>query len=97
MTLEEIKEELLKNPEQQYATLISATFCALYEQLIKKGIFSQSDIDEINKASLQINENLNVAAAKKIFETLNTETEKDGIAFDHIEYTEEQEDMFDCI
>lgn len=23
--------------------------------------------------------------------------EKDGIAFDHIEYTEEQEDMFDCI
>ena len=68
MNREEVKKELLNDKETQFQATIVATFIALYKQLIKKEIFTDKDVDEINENTEKI--------ADTIKETLIDETMK---------------------
>ena len=59
MNREEVKKELLNDKEIQFQSAISATFIALYQQLIKKEIFTDKDVDEINENIVKIADTIN--------------------------------------
>lgn len=75
MTREEIKEKILNNDQQQTNIIINAQFMSLYTQLIKKGLLSIKDIDEMNEFTEEyidkLNNKLIDAAFKKIKEENN--------------------------
>ena len=54
MDRKEVKKELLNDKEIQFQSAITATFVALCQQLIKKGIFTDKDVDEINENIVKI-------------------------------------------
>ena len=68
MNREEVKKELLNDRETQFQAAITATFVALCQQLIKKKIFTDKDVDEINENTEKI--------ADTIKETIIDETMK---------------------
>jgi len=59
MTREEIKKELLTNEEQQFKTMVAAQFAVLYEYLAKKEVFTEADINEMNKSTEEYVEKIN--------------------------------------
>lgn len=59
MNREEVKKELLNDKEIQFQSAVTATFMALYQQLIKKGIFTDKDVDEINENIVKIADTIN--------------------------------------
>ena len=59
MNREEVKKELLNDKEIQFQSAITATFIALYQQLIKKEIFTDKDVDEINENAVKIADSIN--------------------------------------
>lgn len=59
MDKEEVKKELLNDKEIQFQSAITATFVSLCQQLIKKGIFSDKDVDEINENIVKIADTIN--------------------------------------
>ncbi len=59
MNREEVKKELLNDKEIQFQSAATATFMALYQQLIKKGIFTDKDVDEINENIVKIADTIN--------------------------------------
>lgn len=59
MNREELKKELLNDKEIQFQSAATATFMALYQQLIKKGIFTDKDVDEINENIVKIADTIN--------------------------------------
>lgn len=59
MNREEVKKELLNDKEIHFQTVITATFVSLCQQLIKKGIFSDKDVDEINENIVKIADTIN--------------------------------------
>lgn len=73
MTLEEIKQELLKDDGSQRDITISSTFLAICNQLIKKEVFTLDDIDEINKTTEEYVEYFNKQIAEKALEKLEQE------------------------
>lgn len=73
MTIEEIKKELLENEQQQTNIIINSQFMALYTQLIKKGVFAQKDIDEMNEFTKEYIEKLNDKVANEIFRRIEEE------------------------
>lgn len=73
MTIEEIKQELLENEQQQTNIIINSQFMALYTQLIKKGLFSNKDIDEMNKFTEEYIDKLNDKVANEIFRRFKEE------------------------
>lgn len=70
MTREEIKEEILNNEQQQTNIIINAQFMSLYTQLIKKGLFSKKDIDEMVKFSDEYIDKLNDKVTEEIFKRM---------------------------
>lgn len=70
MTREEIKEEILNNEQQQTNIIMNAQFLALYTQLIKKGLFSKKDIDEMVKFSNEYIDKLNDKVVDEIFKRI---------------------------
>lgn len=75
MILEEIKKELLKDEQAQYNITTTATFIALYKQLVKMGILKEEDIDEINKNTIELVDYMNNKAVEKILASI----EKDSL------------------
>lgn len=73
MTKEEIKEELLNNDQQQTNIIINAQFISLYTQLIKKGLFSKNDIDEMNEFTEEYIKKLNNKITDEIFKKIKEE------------------------
>ena len=59
MNREEVKKELLNDKEIQFQSAVTATFIALYQQLIKKEIFTDKDVDEINENIVKIADTIN--------------------------------------
>lgn len=59
MTREEIKKELLTNEEQQFKTMVAAQIAVLYEYLVKKEVFTEADIKEMNKSIEEYVEKIN--------------------------------------
>jgi hypothetical protein len=59
MTREEIKKELLTNEEQQFKIMVAAQFAVLYEYLVKKEVFTEADIKEMNKSTEEYVEKIN--------------------------------------
>lgn len=55
----EVKKELLIDKEIQFQSAITATFVSICQQLIKKGIFSDKDVDEINENIVKITDTIN--------------------------------------
>lgn len=75
MTREEIKQEILNNEQIQFQTTTSATFAALYEYLIKKGILTKEDIDALNKLITEYVNKLNEITIDKVMNYLEKESE----------------------
>lgn len=73
MTREEIKEELLNDEEYQFKTTVAAQFATLFEYLVKKGIFTKAEIDEMNKSTDEFAKKLMDVYAGKIAEELSKE------------------------
>lgn len=59
MNREEVKKELLNDKEIQFQSAITATFISLCQLLIKKGIFSNKDVDEIKENTVKIADTIN--------------------------------------
>lgn len=77
MTREEIKEELLNNEQQQTNITINAQFISLYTLLIRKGIMTKNDIEEMEKLTQEYIEKLNNKLIDKIEEEFNKEEENE--------------------
>lgn len=75
MTLDEIKQELLKEEQAQHDITVTATFISLYNQLVKRGILKKDDIDEINKNTIELVDNMNNKAAAQVLASI----EKDSL------------------
>lgn len=73
MTKEEIKEELLNDGQQQTNIIINAQFISLYTQLIKKGLFSKEDINEMNEFTKEYIDKLNNKLTDEIFKKIEEE------------------------
>ena len=73
MNREEVKKELLNDKEIQFQATIVATFMALYQQLIKKGIFTDKDVDEINENTEKIVDTIKETAIDEIMKVLESE------------------------
>jgi hypothetical protein len=74
MTKEEIKEELLKNDQEQTNIIINAQFMALYTQLVKKGVLYKKDINEMNKFTEEYIDKINNKLTDEIFERIKEES-----------------------
>lgn len=70
MNREKIKEEIVKDEQQQTNIIINAQFMSLYTQLIKKGLFSTEDIDEMNEFTKEYIEKLNEKLVDKVIEEM---------------------------
>ena len=75
MTREEIKEELLNDEDQQFKTMVAAQFATLYEYLAKKEVFTEDDIEKMNKSTEEYAERINNAAVDVIMERFSKEEE----------------------
>lgn len=73
MTREEIKRELLNDEQQQTNIIINAQFISLYTQLIKKGLFFEQDINEMNKFTEEYIDKLNDKLTDEIFKKMKEE------------------------
>lgn len=73
MNREEVKKELLNDKEVQFQATIVATFIALYQQLIKKEIFTDKDVDEINENTEKIADVIKSMAIDKTMKMLDKE------------------------
>ena len=73
MTKEKIKEELLKDEQQQTNIIINAQFISLYTQLMKKGILMKKDIDEMDELVKKYIDELNDKITNKIYEQIKEE------------------------
>ena len=73
MNREEVKKELLNDKEIQFQSAITATFVALYQQLIKKEIFTDKDVDEINENTVKIADVIKSMAIDKTMKMLDKE------------------------
>ena len=73
MTREEIKKEILNDEQQQTNIIINAQFMSLYTQLIKKGLFSEQDINEMNKFTEEYIDKLNDKLTDEIFKKMKEE------------------------
>jgi hypothetical protein len=75
MTLEEMKQKLLKDEQAQHDITVTATFISLYKQLVKRGVLKKDDIDEINKNTIELVDNMNNKAAEEVLAAI----EKDSL------------------
>ena len=73
MNREEVKKELLNDKETQFQATIAATFIALYQQLIKKEIFTDKDVDEINENTEKIADTIKETLIEEIVKMLESE------------------------
>ena len=73
MNREEVKKELLNDKEIQFQSAITATFVALYKQLIKKEIFTDKDVGEINENTEKIADTIKETLIDEIVKTLESE------------------------
>ena len=73
MNREEVKKELLNDRETQFQATIVATFIALYQQLIKKEIFTDKDVDEINENTEKIVATIKETLIDEIVKMLESE------------------------
>ena len=73
MNREEVKKELLNDKGTQFQATIVATFIALYQQLIKKEIFTDKDVDEINENTEKIAATIKETAIDEIVKMLESE------------------------
>ena len=72
MNREEVKKELLNDNEIQFQSAITATFIALYQQLIKKEIFTDKDVDEINENTKKIVDTIKETLIDEIMKVLES-------------------------
>lgn len=79
MTRDEIKEEILNDEEQQFKTTTAAQFAALNKQLVKKGLLTKEDLDEINKLTNEYVEKINEQSVDTIMEMLSVEDNDESI------------------
>ena len=77
MTREEIKEMILNDADQQFKTTVAAQITVLYEYFIKKEIFTNAEIDEMNKLTDEYVEKLNNIAVNAAMEKLSMEEENE--------------------
>ena len=73
MNREEVKKELLNDKEIQFQSAVTATFIALYQQLIKKEIFTDKDVDEINENAVKIADSINETIIDETMKMLESE------------------------
>lgn len=73
MNREEVKKELLNDKEVQFQATIVATFIALYQKLIKKEIFTDKDVDEINENTEKIADVIKSMAIDETMKMLDKE------------------------
>ena len=73
MTREEIKNNLLKDEEQQMKVMIAAQFQSLYEYLVKKGFLTKEDLSKINKLTEEWVRKINEVTVDKIMEKFEKE------------------------
>ena len=73
MNREEVKKELLNDKETQFQATIVATFIALYQQLIKKEIFTDKDVGEINENTEKIADTIKETLIDEIVKMLESE------------------------
>ena len=73
MNREEVKKELLNDKETQFQSAITATFVALCQQLIKKKIFTDKDVDEINENAVKIADSINETIIDETMKMLESE------------------------
>ena len=73
MNREEVKKELLNDKEIQFQSAVTATFIALYQQLIKKEIFTDKDVDEINENAVKIADSINEIIIDETMKMLESE------------------------
>lgn len=73
MNREEVKKELLNDKEIQFQSAATATFIALYQQLIKKEIFTDKDVDEINENAVKIADSINETIIDEVMKMLESE------------------------
>ena len=73
MNREEVKKELLNDKEIQFQSAISATFMALYHQLITKEIFNDKDVDEIKENTEKIADSINETIIDETMKMLESE------------------------
>ena len=72
MNREEVKKELLNDKEIQFQSAITARFIALYQQLIKKEIFTDKDVDEINENTEKIVDTIKETLIDEIMKVLES-------------------------
>ena len=77
MNREEVKKELLNDKETQFQATIVATFIALYQQLIKKEIFTDKDVGEINENTEKIADTIKETLIDEIVKMLESEVTND--------------------
>ena len=77
MNREEVKKELLNDKEIQFQSAVTATFIALYQQLIKKEIFTDKDVDEINENAVKIADSINETIIDEGMKMLESEVTND--------------------
>ena len=77
MNREEVKKELLNDKEIQFQATIVATFVALYQQLIKKEIFTDKDVGEINENTEKIADTIKETLIDEIVKMLESEVTND--------------------
>lgn len=70
MTKEEVKQEILKDDQQQTNIIINAQFMAIKTQLTRKGLFSVNDLNEIETLTKEYIDLLNDRIADKVLEQL---------------------------
>ncbi|MBQ7139954.1 MAG: hypothetical protein IJO32_00445 [Bacilli bacterium] len=70
MTREEIKEELLTDDDQQFKTMVAAQIAVLYEYLVKKEVFTEKDIKEMNKSTEELAEKINELSVELIMKKI---------------------------
>lgn len=70
MTREEIKEELLTDDDQQFKTMVAAQIAVLYEYLVKKEVFTKTDIEEMNKSTEEYVEKINELSVELIMKKI---------------------------
>lgn len=73
MTREEIKKELLTNKEQQFKTMVAAQLVVLYEYLVKKEVFTEADIKEMNKSIEEYVEKINELSVEFMMKSFEEE------------------------
>ena len=74
MNREEVKKELLDDIEIQMQATITANFVALYQQLIKKEVFTDKDVDEISENAEKIADVIKSMAIDEAMKMLDKET-----------------------